>query len=142
MQACDRMSKIRSVGPCLLKRWCMQQIWTILHQRWPQSPWVSAPIGPCLPKLATKSSCPSALAVSQTVLDCDLNRTRKITLSRPFLLQKLLMKFYEDSGEKVWEGCGPVLNTAHPSLGLTGLGWHNGPAMDDDLDGGLASDDY
>ena len=31
---------------------------------------------------------------------------------------------------------------AHPPLGLTGLGRHKGPATDDDLDGGLASDDY
>ena len=31
---------------------------------------------------------------------------------------------------------------AHPPLGLTGLGRHKGSAMDDDLDGGLASDDY
>jgi hypothetical protein len=31
---------------------------------------------------------------------------------------------------------------AHPPLGLTGLGRHKGPVTDDDLDGGLASDDY
>ena len=34
------------------------------------------------------------------------------------------------------------LGWRQPPLGLTGLGRHKGPAMEDDLDGGLASDDY